>query len=311
VLTASEFNKRGIAELETASFRNRIVVIGSGPSSPYIAPVTAFSSELETHCGIVKGVDDYFWDFCERACSANPTAYYDVVSRCYGTGVPHWDARAYAHLLGIGFKSYVTLNYDDQLPRAFRDAHPDDFGDLFSVYPPRDGLQAAQPCDLCGHKRRLVAVHGYSDRANPDWARQIILKTSDYDLHYTSPGKNRFLYNWWKNLLTAHPCAFVGTSLREPGLSRVVEDLIKDGNTAFEQLDHIHLIDFPRLVDPPYYGPAGRTLRAFKQIPFDKLDSRFSGLLDILSHFSNIPIDSPSPGMAAPKPITVGDKYDF
>jgi hypothetical protein len=285
-------------------------VIGSGPSTPFIAPLRTLIENLKNRCGVVREPNEYFWAYCSRAHAANEAAYYQVITESFGSP-PHWDARAYSHLVAIGFKSYVTFNYDNQLPSAFVEYYPDMFQDLFSVYPPPNGQLTAGAADFWGPKKRLVAIHGYCDKNNPNWAHQIILKTADYDQHYVGPGTNHCLFNWWKNLLTAHPCVFIGTSLEEPGLSRVVEFLRKDENQRFLELNHIHLKDAQRSAEPPYYSTPGATLGVFRQIHFDPLDRQFTGLLKVLEHFSGIPVENPSPGMLAPSAITTTDKFQF
>ena len=180
-MAPEEFNQECIQKLEAANFRKRIAVIGSGPSSPFIAPLRTLIQELEARCGVVREANEYFWTYCSRAHAANEAAYYQVITESFGS-LPHWDARAYRHLVTIGFQSYVTFNYDNQLPSAFKECHPGAFFELFSVYPPPNGQLTAVAADLCGHKKRLVAIHGYCDVNNPEWARQIILKTADSDL---------------------------------------------------------------------------------------------------------------------------------
>jgi len=99
--------------------------------------------------------------------------------------------------------------------------------------------------------------------------------------------------------------------LQEPGLSRVVAYLDSDKNPRLHDLDHIHLKDC-RPVDPgQHYPPPARSLGVFRQILFDRVDDRFMGLLKVLSYFSQIDIENPSPGMAAPSPITQLDKFPF
>jgi hypothetical protein len=308
-VTPDEFNAECARQLEKAKFAERIAVIGSGPSTAFIAPLASLVKDLETHCGVAKQADEYFWNYCSRACAANEPAYYGVIAKSYGSP-SHLESRAYQHLIAINFPSYVTFNYDDQLPNAFRQKHGANFQQLFSVYPPRNGQTTAALADLLGHKQRLVAVHGYCDPQNVDWAHQIILKTEDYDRHYASAETGSFLFNWWKNLLTVRPCVFMGTSLQEPGLSHVVAYLDRDKNPQVRELDHIHLKDC-RPSDQGQYPPPEQSLGVFRQILFDRVDDRFMGLLRVLSHFSHIATENPSPGMPVPNSITQLDKFPF
>src|ERR1039458_1842919 len=126
------------------------------------------------------------------------------------------------------FVSFVTLNYEDQLPSAFRTKFPKDFGGRFSVYPTKPHLRLAIPCEF--HRQHLVAIHGYRDKNSQDWPKDIILKTNDYNYHYVSHEAGQRLFSWWMDLLTLHPCIFIGTSLSEPGIGSVVKYLVEDQN---------------------------------------------------------------------------------
>lgn len=264
---------------------------------------------MHARCGLAQLPNEYFWNYCDRVHAASPDEYFGAIRECYASE-PHWDARAYSHLIAIKFRGYVTLNYDGQLPSAFRLQHPDDYGELFSVYPSRPGQMTAQPADF-GHKDRLVAVHGYCDPQNPRWAEEVILRGDDYNNHYFNSGTNHFLFNWWKNLLVSHPCIFIGTSLMEPGLCKVVEGLMNDKNDRFLQHDHIHLIDSERLPTAPHYKPAGKTFNIWRRICFDRIDPRYTGLLNVLSPFSGIPVENPSPNTPAPRLITFTTAFNF
>lgn len=271
----------------------------------------ALKKALAKACDVQEIVNEYPWNFCERAYSANAEAYYAAIEASFDAEAPLWDARAYRHLVQIPFKSYVTPNYDPQLPRAFLEKYPNSH-DLFTVYPNREGggTITAQPCDL-EHKRRLVAVHGYADPENSRWPRQIILKTSDYNDHYADPKTSRYLFSWWKNLLTQLPCVFIGMSLQEPGLFRVVEELKKDGHPKLTGLKHIHLVNVVRAEDNTGDQALGSTYGVFQKIAYDQVDLRHSGLLEVLAAFSHIPTKDPSPGLPQIRPITATDEFPF
>jgi hypothetical protein len=145
----------------------------------------------------------------------------------------------------------------------------------------------------------------------------LILRVSDYNTHYgdgkLSDGRHTtpYLYSWWKTLLTTQPCVFIGTSLHEPGLGLVVEDLIKDGNPYLKEQDHIHLKHTERSNKLPFYEKPGTSLSAIRQVLFDKVDPKFSGLTDVLSAFSNKLTGRPVPTMPKRTPITMDSKFEF
>jgi len=203
------------------------------------------------------------------------------------------------------------------MPSAFRILYPKNYRELFSVYPLWRNCGLADPVDLF-HKQRLVAIHGYRDKADPNWPNNIILKRSDYNYHYFSAETGRRLETWWKEMLTRYPCLFVGTSLAEPGIERVINWLIEDENPEFSRFTHIHLKDTPPLTtesgapaqEKPY-PEADRPFGVIRQLRYDPLDAQFSGLLDILAPFSGLPLDDPEPGMPALEEITPSDSLPF
>ncbi|QYM77816.1 SIR2 family protein [Horticoccus luteus] len=309
-MTRKEFNDKCIEDLIAAEFPQRVAVIGSGPSTPYVPSMGALKDALAKACNVQGIADEYPWNFCERAFVANPEAYFSAIGTSFDAEAPLWDPRAYRHLVQIPFKSYVTFNYDRLLPRAFFERYPDS-SHLFTVYPSRhgDGL-TTQPCDL-EHRRRLVAVHGYADPANPNWSRQIILKRSDYNHYYADPKTGHHLFNWWKNLLTHLPCVFIGMSLHEPGLFRVVEQLRKDDHPKLTGLKHIHLVNVEWAEDDPDEQALGSTFGVFQKIAYDQVDHRHSGLLQVLDAFSHLGIKDPSPSLPQIPPITATETFPF
>jgi hypothetical protein len=306
-VTADELNERCIARLQQADLSQCIAVLGSGPSNPYIAPISALEKSLAKRCGIVKEQEEEFWNFAQRAHCADANQYFEVIQQTY-EDTPHWKADVYLHVVTMPFKAFVTFNYDEQLPKAFRDRYPETWDQFFSVYPPQGNNTYFVPNELLSSPPRLIALHGYCDAKNSAWAQQAILRTSDYNQHYCTP-PNR-LFDWWRDMLLAARCLFIGTSLREPGLHRVVQHLLPNHRDKLNQLNHIHLVD----VEAKNFEPSDQpwlSLDIIEQICYDPIDPRYSGLLRVLSEFSKLPIDRPTPRVPALKPITLTDKFDF
>lgn len=309
-MTPTELNNLCIHELEAAGLQDGkyVVIVGSGPSSPYIPSVKSLVTKMIEACGVVYDPRRPTWDFFEDAFGHNEEAYCHVIRELFGI-TPYWNSRMYEHIVEMPFASFVTLNYEDQMPDAFRKKYPKDYSSRFSVYPIWPNLRLADPCDF--HRQHLVAIHGYRDEGHEDWPNNIILKTSDYNLHYLSPQIGHKLFSWWKELLTSHPCIFIGTSLSEPGIEAVIKNLLSDDNPRFKQLVHLHLIDVEPLksqngqMQEPIYPDPKKTFGVIKQLQFDPLDWRFAGLLNILAHFSGQPINDPKPGLPALEPFTV------
>jgi len=310
-VTSDQFNNNCIRELEVAKLQQRVVVVGSGPSSPFITSIQQLLERLQKNCRkrIKKG--EFHWDFCDRARAASPDAYYRTIKETF-ENLPAWTADVYRHLIKINFKGYVTLNYDDQLPKEFRAQNSNDWSNRFSVYPHEDGSPngTARAYEFYKTTPLLVAVHGYCNPANLEWHKQVILSGDDYKTHYFDHGTGEFLFHWWCDLLTQHSCVFIGTSLREPGLLRVVEKLAKDQFHRLMELDHIHLVGVNS--DSNATELSGqKSLNAFRRILYHRQDERFSGLGRVLSSFSGLPTDTPRPAAPVQREIGVINEEDF
>jgi hypothetical protein len=306
-VTADELNERCVALLKEADLGSRVAVVGSGPSNPYIAPIWRLKELLAERCALAKDSDEPFWNFAERAYSANADEYFHVLKETYEE-TPYWSADIYQHLIAMPFKAFATFNYDDQLPKAFRSRYRDKYAQFFSVYPPHDNGTYFSPPELLQSPPRLIALHGYCDPQNHEWEKQAILRTGDYNQHYgTHPA---LLFDWWRNMLMAAPCVFVGTSLTEPGLHRVIEYLVVRCRDHLEQLRHIHLVDM-RAERYNEDDPPAKSLTVIEQVYYDRIDARYTGLQRVLSKFSDLPTDRPSPQVPALKPITATDDFNF
>jgi hypothetical protein len=176
------------------------------------------------------------------------------------------------------------------------------------VYPPFGNNAHFSALELLQSPPRLIALHGYCDPQNNEWERQAILRADDYNQHYcVSPAP---LFDWWRNILLGAPCLFVGTSLIEPGLFRVIEYLLPAYRDRLEKLNHIHLVH----MQADQYNknnPAAKSLTVIEQVYYDRVDGRYSGLIRVLSEFSKLPPDRPRPQVPALKPITATDNFPF
>lgn len=302
----NEVNRRCIESLNRANLKDRVAVVGAGPSTAVMASVGDLCSRLKDMCGLEKAQGQHLWDYCEAAHAQNPDAYFTTIKESYGT-LRHATARAYDHIVKMGFKGFVTFNYDDQLPHAFRQA----FGNVdrrFTVYPPMIGRTHFAALQLFSSIPRLLAIHGYADNDNPNWHKEVILRRSDYNTHYINPPST--LVQWWTDFLLAGPALFIGTSLFEPGLSRVVQSIIIDERDRLDNTNHFHLLPHPESETRSDEGEV-LSFGVFRQIYYDPLDAMHSGLLEVLSPFSQLPIDRPSPRFEAPAPIQVDDTFSF
>ena len=316
-MTPTELNDLCVRKLGAAGLRDKkyVAVVGAGPSLAFIPSVDNLIAEMAKACGVAHRIDQPTWEFFEAAFANNEQEYCRVIRNSLGM-TPYWDSRVYAQIVAMPFISFVTFNYEDQLPHAFRAKYQKDYSQRFSAYPIRPNKGWADPSDF--FEQHLVAIHGYRDKNDDDWPKKIILKFSDYRDHYISDHTGRPLFYWWKQLLTSYPCLFIGTSLREPGIESVVKFLMRQQNPKFLKLEHLHLAPVSPITNQngqasadPQYPPADKTFGCIDKIQYDKIDARYTGLLKILEVFSGLPFEDPEPGMPAPEPITLTNQSEF
>lgn len=296
--------------------RNYVVVVGAGLSLPIVTSVSGITEKLQDRSGIVCDESEHLWDYCERVYdhlrNRRPNCeddYYDVVRECFEVAPP-WSADAYRYLVEIGFRSFVTFNYDRQLPLAFLDKYPGDFPDRFRIYRPALGNHIFPPGLLFSGEQRLVAVHGCADTKTNGWERHLVLRRSDYDLHYT--GSSPILFEWWQTLLISTPCIFIGTKLHEPGIEQVLKHSPPDYLEAIKKLNHLHLLDQYGNGDPPVWSKPGISLSFAKQVFYDPIDPKYHyGLIDILKALSGKPRDLPSPRSSSIPALSATDNHNF
>lgn len=307
-MTSEDFNNKCIEELRDYNLSNYIAVIGSGPSSPYITPVAALILKISERCRIEIEDGEYLWVFCERAHAANEAAYFSVIRESYGE-TPYWDSLIYRFLVNCPFRSFVTLNYDRQLPSAFAERYPGSCDSRFSVYPASKKTGYFNATKLISDQPHLIAIHGYADANDEAWERKIILRLADYNKHYT--GINPPLLEWWQTLLAANPCIFIGTTLREPGIEQVFKESSAAMRETIVSRNHLHLLPCDRDDSPPHYPKSSYSYSAIKQIFYDKKDQRHTGLIDVISNFSSYKLVIPSPKSTSVPAFSATSNHDF
>ena len=307
-MTSEEINLACIERLRSTDLTARVVVVGSGLSSPLIAPLGTLKETLCERCRIDKGADDeFFWILAQRAFTNDPNEYYKVIEETYGEPFP-WKAEAYNILVKMPFLGFATLNYDSQFWAALQEFDPDA---LFSIYPPFNDQNYFNPEEFSRVCRRLIALHGYCDPDNPNWAREVILKTDDYKRHYVNPGALR---QWWISLLVAKPCLFIGTTLQEPGLLHVVESMSAEHRDRLSAQKHLQLIPAKDTSPDSDTAPPATTWGLIEQVPYLPRDKYHRGLLQVLSEVLGVPFRQPGlrmPNLGRLPDIGSMSKKDF
>lgn len=288
-----------------------VAVVGAGPSLPIISLDDKFVCEMRSACGLDPNINyKHFWDFYEAAKKKNKIAYSGLLKTKFSSS-PYWNNEIYEAICKINFKTIITTNYDQYLPKAFGKVEGNGWNNRFCVYPPRKhpeingtGMVSATDFDI---ERYLVAIHGYRDPENDEWPLDsIILAKSDYVLHYFGNTGHLTLCGWWKEVLTRHNCIFIGSSLKEPGIGKALTDLVKSGAFERQPRQHLQLINASRsekeidgIKQTPAYPDPQILYDCVQQVQFDPNNS-FEGLLDILSEIAGIPVSKDlEPRMAA------------
>jgi hypothetical protein len=73
---------------------------------------------------------------------------------------------------------------------------------------------------------------------------------------------------------------------------------------------HLHLVSATPDANGIYESP-GVSLSVVEHVQYDPKDLRHTGLIEVLSRFSNLPADPPTPRAPAPLPITATEFLDF
>lgn len=310
----NNFNSTCLSQLLTLDLKDYVAVIGSGPSGPYVTPLPALKKQLCEACGIEAEANEEFWDLAERAHDNDTVNYFRVIETNY-SHLSHGLSKAYNYILSLPFRGFVTFNYDDQIPdlcRLLGKTGP------FSIYPPVTNPAGeidnaaptyAVPTDFLGTSRPVVALHGCYSESNPNWHHEIILRSSDYNKHYTNPHPYP-LFDWWRELLRISPCLFMGTSLREPGLKRVTQHLQNTDPGGLAAKKHLHLVNEEPDQKGNYASPM-KSLGVIERLQFDRIDDDFSGLTKILKDLHHASVVQQSIAPPGPLPITAGENFRF
>jgi len=310
----NSINQKCLESLQKADLENRIAIVGSGPSYPVSTPIGKLEDALCEACHVNKDKSYQFWDLAELAYQSNPQAYLQTLKKCFGN-TANLQVRLYDHIVGINFKSIVTLNYDDQLAKAF--VQKNENTNNYLVYPPTPGEAIFCPEELIYGSTKLQALHGIVT-SSPDWEKNIILRTGDYEKHYLGKIQTENtltethhapLFEWWKSLLLSVPCIFIGTTLNEPGISTVIQHLYSSQRNRLHELKHIHLL--PGQESDFSNRPPAPTLKCINKIFYDPINNDHKGLLYIFSNLSGIRLSTIPSKIKLPSTLSNPSAEDF
>jgi hypothetical protein len=297
-----DINERCISQLRNVGLEGYFAVIGSGPSSRFIASIEKLEEKLGSLVGIEKKQEQHFWDYTQDvfdALQGNTNQYFSAIRETYGDSF-QWTARIYEQIAFLPVKGFATLNYDDQLPHAFRLRHEDREARRFYLYPHPAVNFPRSLSDLLSDQPQLIALHGYADENNPTWEREIILKRSDYNRYYSGHGAP--LASWWREILLNIPCLFIGTKLYEPGIKLVINQFDDRDLERLRSQKHVHLVG----VNKSSEIDTSKTFGLIDRVSYKKLDRDHKGLCKILSDLNGLPPYSVHQSLPTPSSINPG-----
>jgi hypothetical protein len=270
-----EQNIECAGKLRQLPLANYVAVVGSGLSHNIAVNMGELINKMESATGLprVKNVsgDEPQWAFFDRIYLKDSQLYHNILKESFNQTKPY-EGKAYKNLVQIPFRSFVTLNYDELLPKAFYAFTLQRKSKFrFSVYPSKN--QIYFPSDFSDNNQCLVAIHGCKNESDALWYEHLILRWEDYKTHYEGNGPHpTFLQMWWYWLLTTWPCMFIGTSLQEPGLNVTIANIVEHNNESVKKLKHIHLT----------HEQTGVKFGVIEQFIYDKVDEEHSGLVNVL-----------------------------
>lgn len=312
-----EYNELCIKQLNEFKLTDYVAVIGSGPSTPFLPSIQKLKELFQSDDNEEKNTDLNLWEIAENAFLKDHVAYHKIIEESYGKSTYQF-SQAYQYILDLPFAGFVTFNYDEQIPELCSLQKTGEF----SIYPPplidviengvlfKKEARYAGPEDFISNRipKPILAIHGCYQENNPDWSREIILKRTDYEKHYTNKDSH-ILHDWWKTLLSLKSCIFIGTSLKEPGLRSVIRCIQEDRNSMISELPHIHLMDAKRLNSETEYKNPDYTHDYIKQLYYDPIDNDFTGLVEIFRSLSKLHKNKLLTPRVGPRTEVYGEKY--
>lgn len=192
-----------------------IVFVGSGLSVEQYLSWPCLIYRLCKSCGLANPEEaldadaDGLMRMADAAYEQDEESYYGVLDAVFGRGVTGTRA-AYSLLIRLPFAGYVTTNFDPSLEWESR-IPESGIQDVYAL-PSLNAVKLAE--------RSIFYIHGYLREDRPAADHDIVLRQSEFDFHY---GPDSVLPSFLWQLLVYHPILFIGTSLREPELNRIIE----------------------------------------------------------------------------------------
>jgi len=280
----SDPNAGALTDLVKRGFA--VAFVGSGLSSGLYPSWPQLVEMVCAECGVqlplklnrdtpVKLLTEY----ADRAFARDAKKFKQVLTAVFCKPLPD-DGGIYDLLMGIPFKSIVTINFDPLLAERLR--KPEHQKKRLLSYPSLDVLALAY--------QNVFYVHGYIPVEGDFNLSHIVLTRSIFDLAYDEFRSKLPLF--WQALLTECPVVFLGCGLRELEVQIVLDACRK----LRKHLQSEHGLPIPPLyiLRPSCGVGQDRDLAREQQehdemlcqeltiVRYDKRDDGHSGLRDIL-----------------------------
>lgn len=213
-MISSDLQELAINVLERIRDRNCVAWIGSGFSVEDCYPDWPNGlRHLCEACGIPSLAlgetpnADKLLGMAEECKAKNQPMYQQTLAHLYGRR-PHTHRPALHHLMRLGFRGYITTNFDPLL----RDVAETHGGDQLWTYP------NLAPSPLGGNARPVYYIHGLARLGNKAIGENLVLARSDFEEAY---GKRGPVQRFLEDVLAYHSVVFLGCQLKEPVMAAV------------------------------------------------------------------------------------------
>jgi len=277
-----------------------VVFVGSGLSTGVYPAWHELVQELCIECGVKHQATlkretavVVLTDLAGQAQKANEQCYLDILEDRFAKPI-HEQKKVYQLLMGIPFRSYVTINLDPLLADEKNSRHEYRERQHF-VYPYAPTKYLAS--------QNLFYIHGYVQPGHRPDCNRIVLTSEAFHRAYNGEGSD--LGTFWDVLLTEYPVLFVACGLREPEIQLA----LKRSHKRRERMVNQHNMNPPPLfvLRPAYFrrddaldvsqrdnAREEQEQAEFRELDinivrYDKKDKDHTGLLELLESWNPPP----------------------
>ncbi len=198
----------------------RVIQLGSQIRAGYIAPAIAadYRGKMQRRGQSLKrakSTDTHPQTF-QAAREKNPAAYAKFLKQRFSTAVTQI-RRSLLYLMRLKFRAYLTTNFDGTVISAAECVYDESVG--VYAYP-----EHPDPQDLAQHN--IIFIHGRCAEFFDQSADNLVLHLDAYRRAYVDPPIP--LTRFFRGVFSTYNCLFVGTSLTDPPLLYLLENMTDD-----------------------------------------------------------------------------------